>query len=377
MRLFEAIIEANHRALSGDDFAGLRPDEFPDALPLVALTCIDARLNPLIPEVLGVPEEKFIWLRNAGNIITGPMSSTMRSVALACAVKGGREIAVLGHTDCLVAKSTVMQLTDRFRALGIDRSKLPENLNEYFGLFASERQNVMKAVEFIRNSPLIGPKIPVHGLMVDIQNGKLEWLVNGYQALETVAGQFNAAIHASVPGSADMTAKLADFQMGEMKFPEFKIGDSQAAAVAQSWTQHAVEIPQPMEVREVQTQIGSGRSDSEIKVGETQVFGTLAEMTKPKPMPTPMTYPTVAEVDWRQAIKPSRFYRIIGSDRKPYGPIPGSKVLEWLADERIDGNTPVQEQGAKDWKPLSMLGKGRAGGGLPPVIPGEQPKKWR
>ena len=68
-------------------------------LPLIALTCIDPRLNHLLPDRLGIPEESFIWLRNAGNIVTGPLSSTMRSLALACAIKGGKEIAVIGHTD--------------------------------------------------------------------------------------------------------------------------------------------------------------------------------------------------------------------------------------------------------------------------------------
>ena len=91
MRLFEAIIEANHRALEGDASAGLHPADFGTELPMVALTCIDVRLNRLLPQVLGVAEEQFIWLRNAGNIITGPLSSTMRSLALACALKGGRE----------------------------------------------------------------------------------------------------------------------------------------------------------------------------------------------------------------------------------------------------------------------------------------------
>src|SRR6266481_1701221 len=128
MRLLEAIVEANHRAVAGGTKATLNLAEFADALPLVALTCIDPRLNRLIPEMLGVSEEQFIWLRNAGNIITGPLSSTMRSLALACAVKGGKEIAVIGHTDCQVCKTTVMKLTDGFRALGVERSRLPENL---------------------------------------------------------------------------------------------------------------------------------------------------------------------------------------------------------------------------------------------------------
>ena len=78
MRLFEAIIEENHRAIAGDTTAGLRQADYADSLPIAALTCIDARLNPLIPEVLGIAEEHFIWLRNAGNNITGPQSSTMR-----------------------------------------------------------------------------------------------------------------------------------------------------------------------------------------------------------------------------------------------------------------------------------------------------------
>src|ERR1700716_2684481 len=142
MRLFEAIIDANHRALAGDPEAGLHPTDFAEELPIVALTCIDPRLNPLMPAVLGVPADQFIWLRNAGNIITGPLSSTMRSLALACAVKGGKEIAVIGHNDCQVCKTSAMKLLDAFKALGVERGGLPENLTEFFGLFASERQNV-------------------------------------------------------------------------------------------------------------------------------------------------------------------------------------------------------------------------------------------
>src|SRR5215470_1915338 len=139
MRLMEAIIDAHHRALAGDTNAGLHPAEFENELPLVALTCIDPRLNSILPQVLGVPPEQFIWLRNAGNIITGPLSSTMRSLALACAVKGGNEVAIIGHTDCQVGKMTTLQLIERLRALGVERHQLPDNLNEYFGIFASDR----------------------------------------------------------------------------------------------------------------------------------------------------------------------------------------------------------------------------------------------
>jgi len=250
MRLFETIIEANHRAIAGDEKAGLHPADFTNALPVASLTCIDTRLNPLIPEVLGIPEEQFIWLRNAGNIITGPLSSTMRSLALACAVKGAREIAIIGHTDCQVCKTTTMQLLDRFKSIGVERNLLPENISEYFGMFASERQNVIKACEFVRHSPLIGREIPVHGLLADIGTGKLEWLVNGYQTFATMSDKWHEVVK-SAGETVDRLKSLTDFQIGGTKFPETKIGEV-ATKVGDWLSQKVGELevkPEPGEAR--------------------------------------------------------------------------------------------------------------------------------
>lgn len=232
MRLFEAILEANNRAVAGDSEAGLHPDDFADELPVVALTCIDARLNKLFPAVLGVPEEKFIWLRNSGNIIFDPMSSMTRTLAMACAIKGGKEFAIIGHTDCLVCKTTTMQLLERFKELGVERQMLPDNINEFFGMFSSERQNVIKSCDVVRHSPLIGPKVPVHGLMVDVQTGKLEWVVNGYQTFATMSGQWNEVVK-SAGETVDKLKSLTDFNIGEMKFPETKIGET--VVKAEDW----------------------------------------------------------------------------------------------------------------------------------------------
>ncbi len=223
MRLFESIIDANHRAVAGDASAGLHPAEFADALPVVALTCIDPRLNAFFPNALALPAEEFIWLRNAGNIITSTMSSTMRSLALACAVKGGREIAIIGHKDCQICKTSTMVLMDKLKALGVERSHLPENVNEFFGMFGSERQNVIKASDFARSSPLIGPGIPVHGLLLDLETGRLDWVVNGYDTLPAnTLAQMPKSQFASIGGLGG----FKDFAMGEMKFPETKIGEA-------------------------------------------------------------------------------------------------------------------------------------------------------
>jgi len=227
MRLFEAIVDANHRAVAGDASAGLRPADYADALPVIALTCIDPRLNAFFPNVLALPADQFIWLRNAGNLVTGPLTSTLRSLALACAVKGGREIAVIGHTDCQVAKMTTTVLLDRFRELGVDRGNLPGNLAEFFGTFGSERQNLIKACDFVRGSPLIGPNIPVHGLLLDIETGRLEWVVNGYETWVAMVRPPEPELAAGFP-ALGVAGGFKDFVLGEMKFPEGKIGDAAA-----------------------------------------------------------------------------------------------------------------------------------------------------
>ena len=240
MRLLEAILDANHRALTGDTKAGLHPRDYEQSLPLVALTCIDSRLNRFFPDILALPDEQFIWLRNAGNIITSPTSSTMRSLALACAVKGGREIAVIGHTDCRIRQTTITSLIDRFKEIGVDRSALPENLTEFFGVFASEQQNVMRAVDHIRASPLIGPAIPIHGLMADVKTGRLDWVVNGYDVLGRATAKAAAPKLPEIGRALDDMAALGSFNLGEMKFPETRIG--QAAQEVKHRVEEAREV---------------------------------------------------------------------------------------------------------------------------------------
>jgi carbonic anhydrase len=336
MRLLEAILEANQRAAASG--AKMEPvsAELVEALPLVALTCIDARLNRLIPEMLGVPEEKFIWLRNAGNIITGPMSSTMRSLALACAVKGGKEIVIIGHSDCLVAKHGTMQLLESFAKLGVERAKLPENLTEFFGVFASERQNVIKACDIVRSSPLVGAKVPVHGLLMDLQNGRLEWLVNGYQTLGSTASEFSGALRAAMDKAEAVIGDLKEFKLGEMKFPETKIGEV------------AAQVEQVLE-----------------KVEAAAVAHPQAE--------SPKELAIAAARDFARHIIKTKLYKVIGDDRKIYGPINGEKLLQWITEERVDPKTPVQVEGSTEWAPLEKLGEivRRAPVPIPPPL---QPK---
>ena len=76
-----------------------------DALPLAALTLSCASLNSFFPGVLGAEEGQFIWLQMPAASSPGLTSSTVGCWRSHTAVKGAKEIAVVGHTDCRVAKN--------------------------------------------------------------------------------------------------------------------------------------------------------------------------------------------------------------------------------------------------------------------------------
>ena len=334
MRLFDAILDANRRAASGEAASGIRPADFPDEMPLIALTCIDPRLNRLMPEVLGIPEDQFIWLRNAGNIIFGTTSSMTRTLALACAVKGGKEIAIIGHTDCKVRQTSVLQLTDRFRDLGIKREQLPENLNEFFGLFASERQNVLRGVEFVRQSPLIGPRIPVHGLLVDVETGKLEWVVNGYEALDRST---------TAQPSAPLATTMPEFKLAEMKFPDVKIGEVQTPQQP-AYVPSAASPPQPPQ-------------------GSTESRPTVRRVPHPA-QPDELSATAIPEQAAAQSVKPKfsvpkldpqALFKIVGVDKKVYGPVTGQEILQWMTEGRVQLSTLIQKIGNKKWQQVAEL----------------------
>ena len=183
MHLFEAIVEANHRALAGDERAGLRPDEFAASLPVAVLTCFDPRMHPLMPEVLGLPEADFIWITNAGNVVTSPLGGTAQSLALACAVHDAKEIAVIGHTDCRFFQLKQQWLADRLPGRIPGAGSAIGHLEAFLSRLVNERSNVMASVRALRESHLLPRQVPVHGLMVDIETGQLEWVTNGYTAL--------------------------------------------------------------------------------------------------------------------------------------------------------------------------------------------------
>jgi hypothetical protein len=151
-------------------------------------------------------------------------------------------------------------------------------------MFSTERQNIIKACDIARNSPLIGRKIPVHGLLADIETGKLDWIVNGYDTLSV--GQSPSAAVSASPLSPPLGASgtLGNFDLGEMKFPETKIGDwvSAKAGEIQLKVQDAMQNAEPaMESAEASAKLIGDYAQKQLQM--------TSQAIPPKiPMPPPI-----------------------------------------------------------------------------------------
>jgi len=67
-------------------------------------------------------------------------------------------------------------------------------------------------------------------------------------------------------------------------------------------------------------------------------------------------------------------YKIIGADKKEYGPISPEVLRQWMAEGRVNAETQVLPEGATEWKALGTLPEFAASTPTaPPVFPAGSP----
>src|SRR5436309_9262805 len=158
---------------------------------MALVTCMDVRMVQMFEQALGLERGDVLELRTAGATISeeereDAANDLIRSLAGGIYLLGVREVAVIGHTQCGLAHVNPTALTASMQALGIDPQKLIEEeelgdvqgLMRWLGAFNDVHVNVREVVNIIRRSPYL-PRIPVHGLIIDIITGKLEMVDRG------------------------------------------------------------------------------------------------------------------------------------------------------------------------------------------------------
>lgn len=148
------------------------------------ITCMDTRLVNFLEPALGLARGDAKVIKTAGNSVTGVFDGTIRSLMVCIYELGVKEILVIGHHECGMAKTTSKSLTEAMLSRGVPKEAIhmiAKELREWADEFQHPEQNVLDTVEAIRLNPLIPTDVPVHGLIFHPRTGKLDIVVDGYE----------------------------------------------------------------------------------------------------------------------------------------------------------------------------------------------------
>lgn len=184
----ENILAYNREFVENKEYEQFRTTRFPDK-KMVILTCMDTRLVELLPKAMNIHNGDVKLIKNAGAIVTQPFGNIMRSIIVAIYELNADEVLVVGHYQCGMTGLDSERIINKARAQGITEDTISTlhhsgiNLSRWLTGFDDVKQGVENSVEIIRNHPLLPKNIPVHGMLIDPETGKLDLLVDGYAHL--------------------------------------------------------------------------------------------------------------------------------------------------------------------------------------------------
>ncbi|MBR1804944.1 MAG: carbonic anhydrase [Selenomonadaceae bacterium] len=182
MSVLDEMLQTNEKFCANPPVDYTGEDHHESKLPkkhLAIVTCMDTRLVNFLEPALGLSRGDVKIIKQAGNVLTGVFDATVRSLLVCIYELGVKEIAVIGHHECGMAKTTSQSLTKAMVERGVspDAIKMVEReLVEWADSFQRPEENVKEVVKQLRENPLIPKDVKVHGLMFHPRSGKVELL---------------------------------------------------------------------------------------------------------------------------------------------------------------------------------------------------------
>lgn len=189
MRLLDSMLEYNEYFVKFSEYEKYKTEDKYPAKRVVMFTCMDTRLVELATKSLNLSSGDVKVVKNAGAILTHPFGSIMRSLIIAVYMLKADEIIVMGHHDCGMRNIDTSLIMKKMRDRGIEQDILDIlqysgiDLNTWLHGFDDVVESVRHDVDMITKHPLIPKDVPVHGLVINPTNGKVDLVVNGYENL--------------------------------------------------------------------------------------------------------------------------------------------------------------------------------------------------
>ena len=186
-KLLDSMLEYNEFFVKFKEYEKYQTEDKYPAKRVVMFTCMDTRLVELSTKSLNLSPGDVKVVKNAGAILTHPFGSIMRSLVIAVHMLKADEIIVMGHYDCGMQQIDTDVILEKMKTRGITEETLSIlrysgiNLNSWLHGFDDVRESVKHDVNMITNHPLIPKDVPVHGLVINPDNGQVDLIENGYK----------------------------------------------------------------------------------------------------------------------------------------------------------------------------------------------------
>ncbi|RDU36116.1 carbonic anhydrase [Neobacillus piezotolerans] len=185
MEMLNEILEYNKTFVEQKEYEKYQTTKFPNK-KMVILTCMDTRLLELLPKAMNLSNGDVKLIKNAGALIAHPFGSIMRSILVAVYQLQAEEVMVIGHHDCGMSGMKADPVIESMKERGVTEETLETlnysgiNINQWLHGFENVSDSVKHSVEMIKKHPLMPADVPVHGLVINPETGKLDLVVKGY-----------------------------------------------------------------------------------------------------------------------------------------------------------------------------------------------------
>ncbi len=186
MSLLNEIIQHNEQFVETKQYEEFITTKFPDKR-MVIVTCMDTRLTELLPRAMNLRNGDAKIIKNAGALVTHPFGSIMRSIIVAVYELGAQEVFVVGHYECGMTGMEPKQVLEKAQSRGVSPEMIDTlksagvDLNKFLTGFDYVHDGVVSSVQMIRKHPLLPKNLPVHGMIIHPETGRLDLIDNGYE----------------------------------------------------------------------------------------------------------------------------------------------------------------------------------------------------
>lgn len=185
--IIKEIMNYNEDFVQNRGYEQFQTTKFPNK-KIVVLTCMDTRLGELLPKAMNLQNGDAKIVKTAGALVSHAFGSVMRSVLVGVYELNAEEVCVVGHHDCGMTGLQASIILEKAERHGVSKDTIETltgagiNLSKWLTGFPMPEESVIHSVKKIKGHPLFPKDIPVHGLIMHPENGKLDWVINGYSA---------------------------------------------------------------------------------------------------------------------------------------------------------------------------------------------------